>query len=133
MRRIYQQPFLLLSFCLLFSLPLSAKPVDQRAIVGQLETIEVQDANLDYLARIDTGAARTSIHAIDIEVLGSDLDDNMHDHIGMPVRFTTVNAAGEQVTLEKTIVKVSKIRNAQGVEKRYGVALTLIWNGQQKS
>ncbi|MEJ2765856.1 RimK/LysX family protein [Photobacterium sp. MCCC 1A19761] len=104
-----------------------------RSIVGQVETIKVHELDLDYKARIDTGAKTTSIHAIDLKVTGEDSDsDNMRDHLGDMVEFTTFNEKGEKATYKAKIIKVSKIRNAQGVERRYAVKMDLGWNGEHK-
>ncbi|PSW20356.1 hypothetical protein C9I98_09235 [Photobacterium sanctipauli] len=105
----------------------------KKSIVGQVETIKVHELDLDYLARIDTGAATTSIHATDIKVVGEDSkSDDMRDHLGHKVSFTSVNEKGEEAEFEGKIVKVSKIRNAQGVERRYAVKMDLGWNGEHK-
>lgn len=104
-----------------------------RSIVGQVETIKIHELDLDYKARIDTGAKTTSIHAVDIKVTGEDSDsDNMRDHLGDMVEFTTFNENGEKATYKAKIIKVSKIRNAQGVERRYAVKMDLGWNGEHK-
>ncbi|MBC7006584.1 ATP-dependent zinc protease [Photobacterium sp. BZF1] len=111
-----------------------SKSDDSKSIVGQVETIKVYDLEMDYLARIDTGAATTSIHAKDIKVIGDESDsDNMRDHLGHTVEFTSINEKGEEATYKGKIVKVSKIRNAQGVERRYAVKMDLGWNGEHKT
>ncbi|UKA04403.1 RimK/LysX family protein [Photobacterium damselae subsp. damselae] len=93
-------------------------------MVGAVEKITVDELGFDYLARIDTGAATSSIHAYDIEVPGSD-NDNMRKHIGMTVEFKTRNENGQYRKHKSKIIRVSKIRNAQGVERRYSIYLTL--------
>nr|WP_240478302.1 RimK/LysX family protein [Photobacterium aquae] len=111
----------------------SNKQHAEKSIVGQVETIKVHELGLDYLARIDTGAATTSINAKDIKVIGDESDsENMRDHLGHTVEFTSVNEKGEEARYKGKIVKVSKIRNAQGVERRYAVKMDLGWNGQHK-
>lgn len=49
------------------------------------------------------------------------------------VEFTSYNEKGEEAKFKGKIVKVSKIRNAQGVERRYAVKMDLGWNGQHKT
>ncbi|PST91269.1 ATP-dependent zinc protease [Photobacterium jeanii] len=112
----------------------AAKMFEGKSIVGQVETIRVHELDLDYKARIDTGAKTTSIHAVDIKVTGKDSDsDNMRDHLGETVEFTSFNEDGEEARYKGKIVKVSKIRNAQGVERRYAVKMDLGWNGEHKT
>ena len=111
-----------------------AKTQDGKSIVGEVETILIHELDLDYKARIDTGAKTTSIHAVDIKVSGKDSDsDDMRDHLGETVEFTTFNEQGEKARFKGKIVKVSKIRNAQGVERRYAVKMDLGWNGEHKT
>ncbi|WP_299013252.1 RimK/LysX family protein [uncultured Photobacterium sp.] len=104
----------------------------QKSIVGQIETIKVHELDLDFQARIDTGAKTTSIHATDIKVIG-DKSNNMRDHLGDIVEFTATNENGEKAKYKGKIIKVSKIRNAQGVERRYAVKMDLGWNGEHKT
>jgi len=106
---------------------------NDKSIVGELEYIDIQELDTPFLARIDTGANTSSIHAFDVVVEGEQSDsDNMRNHIGHTVSFTTANELGEESKHTGKIVKVSRIRNAQGVERRYGVNLTLNWQGEKK-
>ncbi|MGF1681462.1 ATP-dependent zinc protease family protein [Photobacterium minamisatsumaniensis] len=105
-----------------------------KSVVGQVETIKIEELGMEYLARIDTGAETTSIHAKNIKVTGDDSDsDDMRDHLGHTVEFTSVNEKGKEAAYKAKIVKVSKIRNAQGVERRYAVEMDLSWNGEHKT
>ncbi|WP_087017096.1 ATP-dependent zinc protease [Thaumasiovibrio subtropicus] len=101
-------------------------------IVGETEYILVEDVAMNYLARIDTGANSTSIHAIDIEVEGATDDKNMRDHVGKTVHFTTINENDEKIRHQAEIHKVSIIRNAQGEERRYSVVMNLNFNGETR-
>ncbi|MCW8329411.1 RimK/LysX family protein [Photobacterium sp. SDRW27] len=106
----------------------------QKSVVGQIETIKVHELEMDFQARIDTGAATTSIHATDITVNGEEPDsEDMRDHLGEMVEFTSINENGDKATYKGKIIKVSKIRNAQGVERRYAVKMDLGWNGEHKT
>lgn len=105
----------------------------QKSIVGQVEDIKIEELGLNFLARIDTGAATTSIHAEDINVIGTKKEyKDLRKHLGERVSFTAVNEKGEKATYEAEIVKVMRVRNAQGVERRFIVNLTLNWNGEKK-
>lgn len=126
---------LILSTCLLLlsTSSFAAESCSGKTIVGQIETIHIKELNTNYEARIDTGAATTSIHATNIEIVGQeDEGDDMRDHLGDTVKFTTYNE--ENVATQHTgrIIKVSKIRNAQGVERRYAVRMHLEFNGEDK-
>lgn len=101
-----------------------------RKVVGQLETIHVQEADMDFLARIDTGARVTSIHATGIEV--AEPNPEKKDNVGKTVTFDVTRADGGSRQISGEIVEVAKVRNAQGVEYRYVVELTLVWDGDSK-
>ncbi|MGF1723636.1 ATP-dependent zinc protease family protein [Photobacterium nomapromontoriensis] len=134
MKKLFIPTLLLLSLVNIDVALADSKCDGGKSIVGQVETIKVYELNMDYLARIDTGAATTSINAKDIKVIGDDSDsDNMRDHLGHMVEFTTVNGKGKEAKYKGRIVKVSKIRNAQGVERRYAVKMDLGWNGEHKT
>lgn len=126
---------LIISLCfLLLSAPSFANEhCSNKTIVGQIETIHIKELNTNYKARIDTGAATTSIHATDIEIVGQeDESDDMRDHLGDTVKFTTYNEDNIATKHTGRIIKVSKIRNAQGVERRYAVRMHLEFDGKEK-
>ncbi len=47
-----------------------AQDIYGRKVVGETARISLADAGIEYLARIDTGARITSVHALDMEVPG---------------------------------------------------------------
>ncbi|KDM89903.1 ATP-dependent zinc protease [Photobacterium galatheae] len=128
-------PFMFIVFALNSPVSLAeegkSRPQEKKSIVGQVETIKMPDLDMEFLARIDTGANTTSINAYNIRVLGEKSED-MRENLGSMVEFTTENEKGEKATYKGKIVKVSKIRNAQGVERRYAVKMDLSWNGEHK-
>ncbi|MBY5920686.1 ATP-dependent zinc protease [Ferrimonas balearica] len=104
-------------------LPLaSATFAAEKAIIGPVARLNVVEADLSYLARIDTGASKTSIHAENMEVVGGEVED-WDDNIGKTIRFDTANESGTQATIEAEIADVLHIRNSQGSEDRYVVWL----------
>ena len=104
--------------------------IGDKMVVGETARIAVVEAGMKFLARIDTGARVTSIHALDVEVQDGSQDKRANE--GKPVSFRVVNAEGEEAVLESTIVDVASVRNAQGTEYRYVVELTLVWEGFSK-
>jgi len=108
----------------------SAADNPNRKTVGQLETLRIEEAKLDFVARIDTGARVTSLHATDIRV--DDPAAEKKDNAGKTIHFRTSNAVGEDRDLTAVISKVTRVRNAQGSEYRYVVELTLLWDGDRK-
>lgn len=104
---------------------------DGKKIIGETARISLSEGNIDYLARIDTGARITSVHALTLEVAGGVSDKK--DNIGKMITFSTENEKGERQQITTEIVDVAKVRNAQGVEYRYVVDLNLNWQGMNKS
>ncbi|CEO40732.1 hypothetical protein C0Z01_13970 [Photobacterium kishitanii] len=113
----------------------AANECNGKYIVGPVETIHVKDLNMDFKARIDTGANTTSINAYDLHVINgnnnpSNNKESWRENLGKMISFKTANAQGQEETHTGKIIKISKIRNAQGVERRYAVVMDLIWNGK---
>ncbi|WP_394243207.1 putative ATP-dependent zinc protease [Vibrio astriarenae] len=98
-------------------------PTDEMIIIGEKEFVHVQDLNMDYRARIDTGATRTSLHAMNIEVL--DGVEDLEANIGKQVRFITANEMGEKHQHQAEIVAVRSIKNSLGTEVRYSIDMTI--------
>jgi len=99
--------------------------------VGETARILVSETRNSYLARIDTGARVTSIHATNIRV--NDGLAEKKDNVGKQISFMTENESQQQSEVTTTIVEVAKIRNAQGVEYRYVVDLNLLWTDSNKT
>lgn len=101
-----------------------------RWLIGATAQIELPDEQLGYVARIDTGARTTSIHAVDVVVEGAGAD--MHGDVGKPVRFRSVNQQGEAREFTTVISAVSQVSNSQGSELRYQVPLRLRWGAFER-
>jgi hypothetical protein len=121
--------YLLLGFsCLILQGCVTGPPA--KITVGATETIHIVEADLDFLTRIDTGARTTSVHALDIKI--DNPSANKKDNVGKKISLTLINEKGEKKHFESTIVKALQVRNAQGVEIRYMIPLTLRWRGIDK-
>lgn len=101
-----------------------------KKVIGETANILVNEADLYYLSRIDTGARITSIHALDLQVENNSADKE--NNIGKDITFTTINQNNQKTKITTKIVDVAKVRNAQGVEYRYVVELVLTWQGIEK-
>lgn len=115
-------------FCYFF--PASKAMAGAKIIIGETAWIQVAQLPFPFLARIDTGARTTSIHATDIQI--SDASTVAHENIGKTISFKTVNRDGTFQTLTTDIVQVSTIRNSQGIEQRYVIELRLSYQDKQK-
>jgi len=99
-------------------------------LVGATERVRVEQASLDFLARIDTGAQTTSLHALDLHV--EDGASRMQANVGKIIRFRTVNEAGEEAWLSGVVADVVALSDWHGVELRYAVPLELSARGVRK-
>lgn len=99
-------------------------------VMGATEVIHVEEAGLDFVARVDSGAGSTSIHALDVQI--DDPAPAMRDNVGKRVRFRVVNERGRSRRVESTISDVAFVRNVHRTDARYIVPLHLHWNGTEK-
>lgn len=115
---------------LLFGCSEKATSLADKQIVGETVLIDLPEISLPILARVDSGASLSSIHAMKVDV--DEGSNNPKENIGKVVKFTTINGKGESRRFNTQIVKVSKIRNAQGVEYRYVVEMDVLFRGKMK-
>ena len=95
-------------------------------IVGPIVKVGVIELGLKFKSRVDTGAKTSSINAYDIKVEGGKSHGkNMKNDLGKSISFTTQNNLGQEQSYTGEIIKVSKIKNAQGVERRYAIRLKI--------
>lgn len=102
----------------------------KKHVIGQTAIIEVVETGLAFKARIDTGARRTSLHAVDIKV--EDPSATMADNVGKKITFTTINEKNEHRAVRAVIREISSVRSSQGEEFRYVVEMALAWHGVSK-
>ncbi|MBY5991296.1 RimK/LysX family protein [Ferrimonas balearica] len=119
-----------LAACLMLGLSGNAVSAE-KSVIGPVARLNVTEAQMSFLARIDTGASKTSIHAENMAVVGGKIED-WDDNIGKTIRFDTGNEAGETATIEAEIAEVSHIRNSQGSEDRYVVWLNVGEQGKER-
>lgn len=99
-------------------------------VMGATEVVRVEQAGLDFVARIDSGAGSTSIHALDVQI--EDPEPAMRDNVGKRVRVLVENERGRARWLESVIAEVTYVRNVHQTDARYTVPLDLVWNGTEK-
>lgn len=100
-------------------------------LISSEEMVQIVDADLSFLGRVDTGATVTSINAVDIEVINADTE-KPKANVGKTVRFTLVNAQGEKHPLERPIIKVRYVHSSDCGEWRYYVNLTIKFRGHEQ-
>ena len=84
----------------------TAHAEDRTAILGWVEKVAIADTGLIMHAKIDTGADNSSINASGIDYVKR--DGNTW------VRFKLKDRTGNQITLERPLVRVGQIKRKEG-------------------
>ncbi|MBI5442108.1 MAG: ATP-dependent zinc protease [Deltaproteobacteria bacterium] len=121
---------LLTSLLIALSLPAGAEGARRKKIVGATEQVRVEEADLEFRARIDSGAEGSSIHTQSVEVEGRSKE--MARNVGKEVTFRVKNEKGKVTELRRTIQDVVRVKNAEGGERRYQVYLTILHGKSRK-
>lgn len=101
----------------------------QLAAIGPVETVTEVSSGLRLPARIDTGAACTSMHCEAMRI--ENAVAKRRDNIGKPIRFL-ITHRGREVWIQSVVTGVVKVRTSERSESRYKVPLTLRCNGIEK-
>ncbi|MCP1675192.1 hypothetical protein J2T57_002340 [Natronocella acetinitrilica] len=112
-----------LCFCLVTPLAAQADKNRDLQILGWLEKVSLEQADLVIEAKLDTGADTSSLHAPELETFERDDEDW--------VRFTVTNGDGEAYTYEKPISRTVRIRSASGRSERYVVEMDICLGGRR--
>lgn len=88
------------------------------SLLTTIEKFKIDELNVEYLARVDTGALVCSIDASDIEV----------DEAAKTVKF---KHAGKSFDMK--LLRMKEARNANGSVNRPRVELTYEWSGKKYS
>ena len=93
-----------------------------RRILGSVATVSEAETNMQFVARVDTGARTCSLHTSEKQIL--DGAEYMEHNVGKTVRFRVENRQGESQWLERPIAEVRLITTSEGEETRYLVPMT---------
>lgn len=94
--------------------------------VGWLEEVLVNDSDFTLMAKIDTGADNSSINAPAVEVT--------HREGKKWARFTVTNKKGQDIEIEKPIVRVAHIKTKDGrLQPRNVIEIDVCLSGIRKS
>lgn len=93
--------------------------LDDKLLIGEIEKVKVSPPDVVYTARIDSGAAGTSLHATNIVRFERDGEKW--------VRFNIDNPDGEPITLEREVLRRVRIKQVEleDFERRLVVRMTL--------
>ncbi|TWT95279.1 hypothetical protein Pla108_34230 [Botrimarina colliarenosi] len=93
--------------------------------IGPVAQITEVSSGVDFLARVDTGAAVSSIHCSPDDCKIEDAAEDPRENIGKAVRLRVENRDGQRAWIETKIDDYAEVRSANGAEHRYRVRLPL--------
>jgi len=99
----------------------------RKIIVGATEAVLITEQNLAYLARIDTGAKTSSIHAENIIL------ERSENPQGKPISFDLINEDGQRTTIKTVVDSEVRVKTSEASEDRYKVLLTVKWKDKSKN
>lgn len=104
--------------------------VVEKRIIGPTAIVAEAESELDFRARVDTGAMTSSVHVEEWAI--EDESTDMSENVGKKIRFRMKNHKGESQWLESRIEEIGVVRTSEQEEVRYKVLLTLLWNDVKK-
>lgn len=104
--------------------------VAEKRIIGPTTIVAEVESELDFRARVDTGAMTTSVHVEEWAI--EDESSDMTENLGKKIRFRMKNHKGESQWLESRVEEIGVVRTSEQEETRYKVLLTLTWNDVKK-
>ena len=102
------------------------------AIIGETAAVTEVSTGVEFTARVDTGAAVSSIHVEPDDVEIVDESPKPEKNVSKKVRLRLDNGEGEKAWVETRIEDYVEVRNAERAEHRYRVRLPLECDGVQK-
>ncbi len=91
-----------------------------KRVIGQTARVGIEEVAMEFVARVDTGAATTSLHAEEVRVANEMVD------------FVVFNRDGSRVPLRLPLARMGTVRNSGGSKERVFVEMTLNHEGESK-
>lgn len=101
-------------------------------VIGPIARVVEAHSGLPLLARVDTGAAVTSLHCTEKDFVIDEASDDPFENLGKAVRLRVENLAGESEWIQTEVLDYVEVRSANGAEHRYRVRLPLQCGPVQK-
>ncbi|MDZ4656692.1 MAG: RimK/LysX family protein [Bythopirellula sp.] len=102
----------------------------EKRVIGPTTMVAEANSELDFRARVDTGAMTTSVHVEEWAI--EDESEKMEDNLGKKIRFRMKNHKGESQWLESRIEEIGIVKTSEQKEERYKVQLTICWKDVKK-
>lgn len=101
-------------------------------VIGPTAAITEVSSGVEFTARVDTGAASTSLHCTPEDFVIVDPSDDPLENLNKPARVRIENRLGDASWIETRIIDYVEVRNAEAAEGRYKIRLPLYCQGVQK-
>lgn len=101
-------------------------------VIGPTAAITELSSGVQFTARIDTGAASTSLHCTPEDFVIVDASDDPLENLHKSARLRIENRAGDASWIETRIIDYVEVRNAESAEGRYQIRLPLHCQGVRK-
>lgn len=108
----------------------AAPVISGKQVIGPTAVVEESESDLEFPARVDTGATTSSIHVEDCRV--EDAAGEMTENVGKTIHFKIKNSQGETEWLRRKIAEISTIKTSERQETRYKVPITLHYKDVKK-
>ncbi|MGD9633268.1 MAG: RimK/LysX family protein [Pirellulales bacterium] len=95
-------------------------------VIGATATVYEAQSDLEFQARVDTGAHTCSLH-VDEYVIPHEAH-SMLDNVGKEIRFKVTNHEGASQWIESVVDCCALVRTSDHAEERYKVPLSFRWN-----
>lgn len=102
----------------------------EKRVIGPTTIVAEAESELDFEARVDTGAMTTSVHVEEWAIEEESV--KMEENVGKKIRFRMKNHKGESQWLESRVEAIGVVKTSEQQEVRYKVQLTLRWNDMKK-
>lgn len=110
--------------------PEVAPVISGKQVIGPTAVVEESESDLEFPARVDTGATTSSIHVEESRV--EDGAGEMTENVGKTIHFKIKNSQGETEWLRRKIAEISTIKTSERQETRYKVPITLHYKDVKK-
>lgn len=103
------------SLCILLFISLSSVAIQAKETIGQYEYVTVLPQDLDFKAKVDTGAKNSSMHATNIEIYT--------EGSKRFVRFETKDSSGKSATINLPVHRTVKIKRHGASSQRRAIVI----------
>ena len=106
---------------------------DQVTVIGPTARIVEASSGVEFVARVDTGAAVSSIHCRSDDFVIDSESRNPQDNVKKKARVRLINHLGEAAWVDTVIDDYVEVRNAEHSEHRYRIKLPLRCGSAEKT